>query len=171
MVSANTLARVVEQLDSSGRMLKGQQLVARAWIDKDFKTRLLCDGNSAAAELGIEGSNSNAPTKLVVVANNTNEHHLVVCTLCSCYPLSLLGMAPPWYKSRSYRARAVREPRAVLREFGLNVPGEKKIIVHDSTADVRYLVLPERPEKTEGLNERELASLVTRDSMIGVATL
>ena len=171
VVSANSLARAVEQLDSSGRMLKGQQLVARAWIDKDFKTRLLCDGNSAAAELGIEGSNSNAPTKLVVVANNTNEHHLVVCTLCSCYPLSLLGMAPAWYKSRSYRARAVREPRAVLREFGLNLPGEKKIIVHDSTADVRYLVLPERPEKTEGLNERELASLVTRDSMIGVVTL
>jgi len=171
VVSAASLSRVVDQLDSGGRMVKGQQLVARAWSDHDFKTRLLHDGNSAAAELGIEASNSNAPTKLVVVANSRDEHHLVVCTLCSCYPLSLLGMAPPWYKSRSYRARAVREPRAVLREFGLKLPVEKKIIVHDSTADVRYLVLPERPEKTEDLSEEGLCSLVTRDSMIGVATL
>jgi len=171
VVAAASLARVVEQLDTGGRMMKGQQLVARAWLDKDFKTRLLYDGNSAAADMGIEASNSNAPTKLVVVANSPDEHHLVVCTLCSCYPLSLLGMAPPWYKSRSYRARAVREPRAVLREFGLKLPTEKRIIVHDSTADVRYLVLPEMPEKREGLSEEELCTLITRDSMIGVATL
>jgi len=171
VVTASSLARVVEQLDSIGKMVKGQQLVARAWLDQDFKRRLLQDGNSTAAELGIEASNSNAPTKLVVVANNSNEHHLVVCTLCSCYPLSLLGMAPPWYKSRSYRARAVREPRAVLAEFGLTLPVEKKIIVHDSTADVRYMVLPERPKNTEGLSEEDLRSLVSRDSMIGVAVL
>ena len=137
VVDAADLARVVSGLDTAGRLMMGSKLVARAWCDARYRTRLLEDGNSAAAELGVEASNSNAPTKLVVVAQSAAEHHLVVCTLCSCYPLAVLGMAPPWYKSRSYRARAVRQPRAVLREFGLEVPEGRRLVVHDSTADCR----------------------------------
>lgn len=144
----------------------GAAIVAKAWCDPDFKARLLADGNAAVAELGyvIEG------TQLVVVENTAALHHMVVCTLCSCYPRLILGIPPLWYKSREYRSRAVREPRAVLKEFGTELPAGRELRVLDSTADIRYLVLPQRPAATEAMNETELAALVTRDSMIGTAT-
>jgi nitrile hydratase len=144
----------------------GARLVARAWTDPEFKERLLADARTAAAELGLDAG----PSPEVVAVENTEEvHHMVVCTLCSCYPRALLGPPPAWYKSLPYRSRAVAEPRAVLAEFGLDLDPDVELRVLDSTADVRYLVLPRRPEGTEGLGEEELAALVTRDSMIGVA--
>jgi nitrile hydratase len=145
----------------------GARVVARAWFDSAFKTRLLADGSAAVRELGIEV----AALKLVVVENTATLHNLVVCTLCSCYPRMLLGMAPDWYKSIPYRTRAVREPRAVLAEFGLHVPQDVTVRVHDSTADMRYLVLPQRPAGSEALDEAACQALVTRDGMIGVAAL
>ena len=144
---------------------RGARVVARAWVDEGFRTRLLQDGTSACEELGLD-----IPAlKLVVVENTPAVHNVVVCTLCSCYPRMLLGMPPEWYKSRNYRSRTVREPRAVLAEFGLLVDEKTAIRVHDSTADMRYLVLPARPAGTEGWSEERLASIVTRDCMIGVA--
>jgi len=143
----------------------GQRVVARAWVDPDFRARLLDDGSAAVRELGIEIG----ALKLVAVENTQDEHNLIVCTLCSCYPRMLLGMAPDWYKSIAYRARAVRDPRGVLAEFGLRVAPERTVRVHDSTAEMRYLVVPLRPAGSEGLDESALAALVTRDSMIGVA--
>jgi len=143
----------------------GARVVARAWFDPAFKARLLADGSAAVRELGIEVGT----LKLVVVANEERVHNLVVCTLCSCYPRMLLGLPPDWYKSITYRSRAVREPRAVLAEFGVTVPGDVAVRVHDSTADMRYLVLPLRPAGTEHLDEAACAALVTRDAMIGVA--
>jgi nitrile hydratase subunit alpha len=144
----------------------GARLVARAWVDPEFKQRLLADARAAAAELGLEAG----PSPKVVAVENTDEvHHLVVCTLCSCYPRALLGPPPAWYKSLAYRSRAVSEPRAVLSEFGVELDPEVELRVLDSTADVRYLVVPERPRGTDGLSEAELAALVTRDSMIGAA--
>jgi nitrile hydratase len=143
--------------------LKGARVVARAWVDPAFRGRLLESG-SAIAELGIDGGGN-----LVVVENTPTEHHMVVCTLCSCYPWMVLGLPPTWYKSFAYRSRAVIEPRAVLREFGVELDGGVAVHVHDSSAELRYMVLPERPAGTEGLSEEELAALVTRDAMIGVA--
>ena len=145
---------------------RGARVVAKAWVDKEFRKKLLQDGTSACEELGLD-----VPAlKLVVVENTPAVHNMVVCTLCSCYPRMLLGIPPDWYKSRNYRSRAVREPRAVLSEFGLELSQEIKIRVHDSTADMRYLVLPMRPAGTAGWSEERLASIVTRDCMIGVAT-
>jgi nitrile hydratase len=144
--------------------LKGAQVVARAWIDPAFKRRLLADGAAAIAEFGLP---SGAP--LVVVENTPADHHMVVCTLCSCYPWAVLGLPPTWYKSFEYRSRAVIEPRAVLREFGLELDPAVTVHVHDSSAEVRYMVLPERPVGTAGLSEEALAGLVSRDAMIGVA--
>lgn len=144
----------------------GARVVARAWTDPDFRARLLADGTAACEEMG-------APidaTKLLVVENTPETHNVVVCTLCSCYPRNLLGLPPDWYKQRAYRSRTVREPRKVLAEFGLVLPEGVTVQVHDSTADMRYLVLPMRPEGTEGWSEEKLAGIVTRDSMIGVAT-
>jgi len=143
----------------------GARVVARAWFDPAFKARLLADGSAAVRELGIEVG----VLKLVVVENTAQVHNLIVCTLCSCYPRMLLGLPPDWYKSVEYRSRAVREPRAVLAEFGLSLPAGVTVRVHDSTADMRYLVLPMRPEGTAALSEGECAALVTRDAMIGVA--
>jgi nitrile hydratase subunit alpha len=162
--SGSDLRRMIEAIDSWTPAL-GARLVARAWIDPAFKARLLSDAPSAARELGIEPG----PTLLVVLENTPERHNLVVCTLCSCYPKRILGIPPDWYKSRAYRSRAVREPRAVLAEFGTELPAEAAVHVHDSTADLRYLVLPMRPPGTETMPEEELAALVTRDSMIGVA--
>lgn len=142
----------------------GARLVARAWMDPDFKERLLSDTKSAAAELGIDAS---GPVEFVTVENTDEVHNVIVCTLCSCYPRAILGRPPDWYKSFAYRSRAVVEPREVLREFGLELPEGRRIAVHDSSADLRYLVLPQRPEGTEGMGEDELAALVTRDSLIG----
>ena len=144
---------------------RGARVVARAWIDDAYKKRLLENGTRACEELGID-----VPAlKLVVVENTPQVHNAIVCTLCSCYPRPLLGIPPEWYKSRNYRSRMVREPRAVLAEFGLKIPDEVAIRVHDSTADMRYMVLPMRPAGTEGWDEARLAGLVNRDCMIGVA--
>ncbi|OGB91897.1 MAG: nitrile hydratase subunit alpha [candidate division NC10 bacterium RIFCSPLOWO2_02_FULL_66_22] len=144
---------------------RGARVVAHAWTDPEFKARLLADGTKACEELGLD-----VPAlRLVVMENTPAVHNMIVCTLCSCYPRMLLGIPPDWYKSRNYRSRAVREPRAVLAEFGLHLNIETKIRVHDSTADMRYLVLPMRPAGTEGWSEERLAAIVTRDCMIGVA--
>ena len=144
----------------------GARLVARAWVDPEFKARLLADARAAALEVGLDPG----PSPMVLALENTEDvHHMVVCTLCSCYPKALLGPPPDWYKSLPYRSRAVSDPRGVLREFGVNLPDDVEVRVVDSTADVRYLVVPRRPPGTEGLAESELAALVTRDSMIGGA--
>jgi len=144
----------------------GARLVARAWVDPDFKERLLADARAAALELGLDPG----PSPVVVAVENTEQvHHMVVCTLCSCYPRALLGPPPDWYKSLPYRSRAVSDPRGVLDEFGVELEDGVELRVLDSTADIRYLVLPVRPPETDGLGEDELAALVTRDSMIGVA--
>ncbi len=144
----------------------GAKVVARAWTDEAFRERLLADARAAVGELGYRLSHD---AELSVVENTAAVHHLIVCTLCSCYPTSLLGAPPDWYKSFAYRQRAVVEPRSVLHEFGMELPDEMELRVVDSTADVRYLVLPRRPPGTEGMSEHALAGLVTRDSMIGVA--
>jgi nitrile hydratase len=144
---------------------RGAKVVAHAWVDPAYKKRLLENGTKACEELGLD-----VPAlKLVVVENTPQVHNVIVCTLCSCYPRMLLGIPPDWYKSRAYRSRMVREPREVLREFGLDIPLQTQIRVHDSTADMRYLVLPMRPAGTGGWSEERLAALVTRDSMIGVS--
>ena len=143
----------------------GAKLVARAWVDPDFKKVLLSDGKAAASQLGMDPEH---PAEFIVVENTPELHNLIVCTLCSCYPRAILGRPPDWYKSFAYRSRAVREPRAVMREFGFEPPEGVEVIVHDSTADVRYMVLPMRPPGTEDLRENELADLVTRDSLVGV---
>jgi nitrile hydratase alpha subunit len=143
----------------------GAKLVARAWVDSRFKARLLADPKAACAEMGIDATSIN---EFVVLENTEKIRHLVVCTLCSCYPRPILGRPPDWYKSLNYRKRAVINPRGVMREFGSELPDSVEVRVHDSTADIRYLVLPLRPAGTEGMSEKELARLVTRDSMIGV---
>jgi nitrile hydratase len=164
IITADDVRRTVEDMDARSPA-DGARVVARAWVDPAFKGRLLENGSAACAELGI----AIGPTKLVVVENTPKVHNVIVCTLCSCYPRNVLGLPPDWYKSRDYRSRAVREPRAVLAEFGTEIADDVTVRVHDSTADMRYLVLPERPAGTEGLGEAALAGLVTRDSMIGVA--
>jgi nitrile hydratase len=146
--------------------LNGARVVARAWVDPDYRRRLLADGTAAIAELGFGGPQGEY---MVVVENTPEVHNVVVCTLCSCYPWPVLGLPPAWYKSPAYRSRVVREPRAVLREMGLELPPEAEVRVWDSSSEVRYLVLPERPPGTEGLSEEALRELVTRDAMIGVA--
>lgn len=164
IITAHEVRETVEAMDARSPAL-GARVVARAWTDPAFRTRLLADGTAACEELGV----AMAGTKLVVVESTPQVHNLIVCTLCSCYPRMLLGLPPDWYKSRAYRARAVREPRAVLQEFGTELPDDVAVRVHDSTADMRYLVLPLRPAGTEGWSEERLAALVTRDSMIGVS--
>ena len=144
----------------------GAKLVARAWVDEEFNSLLLSDGKAAASELGMDPEH---PAEFIVVENTPVVHNLIVCTLCSCYPRAILGRPPDWYKSFEYRSRAVREPRAVMREFGFRPPEDVEIVVHDSTADVRYMVLPMRPPDTEDLGEEDLARLVTRDCLVGVS--
>ncbi len=143
----------------------GARLVALAWTDTDFKARLMADPKKVCAEMGIDASTLN---EFVILENTDRVRHMVVCTLCSCYPRPILGRPPDWYKSFNYRKRAVNDPRGVMREFGMEVPGDVEVRVHDSTADMRYLVIPERPAGTEDLGVEELEKLVTRDSMIGV---
>jgi nitrile hydratase len=158
------VSATVEDIRSRGPE-RGARVVARAWTDPAYKQRLLGNGTAAVEELGLE-----IPAlRLVVVENTPQTHNAIVCTLCSCYPRMLLGLPPDWYKSRPYRSRMVREPRAVLAEFGLRIADDVTVRVHDSTADMRYLVLPMRPAGTEGWGEERLASIVTRDCMIGVA--
>jgi nitrile hydratase subunit alpha len=146
--------------------LNGARVVARAWIDPEYKKRLLEDATAAIAELGFGGLQGE---HMIVVENGAKVHNVVVCTLCSCYPWPVLGLPPTWFKSAPYRARAVREPRKVLEEFGVALAPDVEVRVWDSSAEVRYMVLPERPKGTEGMSEEELAAIVTRDSMIGVA--
>jgi nitrile hydratase len=144
--------------------MRGARLVARAWVDPELKQRLLANASEAAKELGVQGF---VGENVMAVANTPQVHNVVCCTLCSCYPWAVLGLPPTWYKSPEYRSRIVREPRAVLADFGLEVPEDKEIRVWDSSSDMRYMVLPERPEGTDGLSEEQLAQLVTRDAMIG----
>jgi nitrile hydratase subunit alpha len=164
LIAPEEVTREIQQIEAPG-VHQGAKIVARAWNDPGFKARLLTNGKSAAAELGIKVGEA----QLIVVENTSSLHNLICCTLCSCYPRSILGQPPSWYISKAYRARAVHEPRAVLAEFGLTLPDDVELRVHDSNADMRYLVLPERPAGTEGMSEAELATLITRDSMIGVA--
>jgi nitrile hydratase len=165
ILTADRVRRQIEEMDAR-TPARGAAVVARAWADASFKARLLADGNAALESMGLERGSY----KLIVVENTESVHNVIVCTLCSCYPRWLLGLPPDWYKSRNYRSRMVREPRAVLREFGLEVPDHVAVRVHDSTADMRYLVLPMRPADTDGFREEQLASLIGRDTMIGVAT-
>ena len=164
LLTAEQIRRGLESLDSWVPS-RGAAVVARAWVDPAFKQRLLADGMAACAELGIDVGD----TRLTVVENTEREHNVVVCTLCSCYPRALLGLPPDWYRSKNYRARVVVEPRVVLAEFGTTVPDDVAVRVHDSLADLRYLVLPRRPAGTEGWSEEKLAQIVTRDCMVGVA--
>jgi nitrile hydratase subunit alpha len=166
IITADDVRRQVEDMDgrNAGR---GAQMIARAWLDPAYKQRMLADGSKAAEEIGLDVG----PLRLVVVENTEAVHNVIVCTLCSCYPRMLLGLPPDWYKSRNYRSRVVREPRVVLAEFGTVIPDDVLIRVHDSTADMRYLVAPRRPAGTEQWSEAQLARLVTRDSMIGVAVV
>ncbi|MBI76612.1 MAG: nitrile hydratase subunit alpha [Rhodospirillaceae bacterium] len=150
----------VESLENSD----GSKVIAKAWTDPTYKKRLLDDGNKALAELGIDAG----AAKMTVVENTEDVHNVVVCTLCSCYPRAVLGMPPDWYRSKSYRSRVVIEPRAVLEEFGTVLPADMTVRVHDSLADLRYLVIPKRPDGTEDWSEEQLASIVTRDTMVGV---
>ena len=166
MIDPADLDEVVDTYENRIGPRNGAQVVARAWADPDFKARLLADGTAAIGEMGYLGAQGE---HMVVVENTPDVHNLVVCTLCSCYPWPTLGLPPVWYKSAAYRARAVIEPRAVLQEFGVDLPGDVEVRVWDSTADIRYLVLPERPADTEGMSEEQLTDLVTRDAMIGVA--
>jgi nitrile hydratase subunit alpha len=166
LVSTDAIDAVVNLYENDVGPQNGARVVARAWVDPDYKARLLADGTSAIAELGYGGAEGDT---MVVVENTASVHNVIVCTLCSCYPWPVLGLPPTWYKSAPYRARVVAEPRAVLREFGVDLRPEVEIRVWDSTAEVRYLVLPERPPGTDEWSEEALAELVTRDSMIGTA--
>lgn len=168
VIDEASIDAVVELFEQHMGPQNGAKVVARAWVDPDYKARLLADGTAAIAELGFGGPEGD---HMVVVESTADVHNVVVCTLCSCYPWPTLGLPPNWYKSPPYRARMVREPRALLAEMGCEVPDEVEIRVWDSSAEIRYLVLPTRPEGTEGLDEAALAALVTRDAMIGVARL
>ena len=163
VITADELRAAIETVDSRTPE-GGAKVVAKAWTDPDYKSRLLENGMAAVDELGIDMP----ATHLVVVENTETVHNVIVCTLCSCYPRMLLGLPPDWYKAHAYRSRVVREPRAVLKEFGTELPDDVEIRVHDSTADMRYLVLPRRPEGTADMPEEELVGVVSRDSMIGV---
>lgn len=166
ILTADEIRAAIEDMDSRSPA-GGAQVVARAWVDPEFKAALLEDANAACTSLGFDMTIREL--KLVAVENTPEVHNIVVCTLCSCYPRALLGLPPAWYKSFAYRSRVVNEPRAVLAEFGTTLPDSTVVRVHDSTADLRYLVLPMRPANTEGMSEEQLAALVTRDSMIGVS--
>lgn len=165
LVTADEVRRTIEQMDER-TPVQGAKIVARAWVDPAFKARLLSDAKSACAEVGVD---TGTLAQIVAIENTDAVHNVVVCTLCSCYPRSILGLPPDWYKSLSYRSRVVKNPREVLHEFGLDLSQAVEVRVYDSTADMRYLVIPARPPGTENMNEAELAALVTRDSMIGVA--
>ena len=166
LVSSDAIDRVVSAFEKDIGPLNGARAVARAWVDAEFKKRLLTDATAALRDLGIGGLQGE---HMVAVENTPSVHNVVVCTLCSCYPWPVLGLPPAWYKSPPYRSRMVKEPRAVLGEFGVDLDSGIEVRVWDSSAEIRYLVLPERPKGTEGMSEEELAALVTRDAMIGVA--
>lgn len=166
ILTAEEIRQAIEAMESRSPA-KGAEIVARAWADRDFKNALLTGANHAVARFGVNMGG----VDLCVVENTPTTHNVIVCTLCSCYPRALLGLPPSWYKTKEYRSRVVREPRAVLAEFGTVLPEGTSVVVHDSTADLRYMVLPMRPIRTEQMSETELASLVTRDSLIGVTSV
>ena len=168
LIDPTALDAFVEMYENQIGPRNGAQVVAKAWTDPSYKTRLLADGTKAIAEIGFKGLQGD---KIVVLENNHETHNVVVCTLCSCYPWPILGLPPGWYKSPSYRARIVREPRKVLAEFGTTLPVGKRIKIWDSSAEIRYFVLPERPKGTEGETLETLAAMVTRDGMIGTKVL
>lgn len=168
ILDVDAVDAIVRHFEDNLGPMNGAKVVARAWTDPAYKTRLLADGSAAIAELGFSGPEGEY---MVVVENTPDVHNLVVCTLCSCYPWPTLGLPPKWYKAPAYRARAVREPRKLLAEMGTAIPDDVEIRVWDSSADARYLVLPMRPEGTEAMSEQQLAGVVTRDSMIGVQRL
>jgi nitrile hydratase len=161
--------RRIDEFAAGGTPANGARVVARAWVDPGFAERLLADANAALGEVGLSMSGGLQEQRLKVVANSATEHHVVVCTLCSCYPIALLGPSPSWYKSEAYRSRVVRDPRGVLREFGVELPAETRLSVWDASAESRYMVLPRRPEGTDALSEAQLAGLVTRKGLIGTA--
>jgi nitrile hydratase subunit alpha len=165
LVDRAALDAIVDTYETKIGPRNGARVVARAWVDPAYKKRLLTDATAAIAELGFAGGQGE---DMVVLENGPKVHNLIVCTLCSCYPWPILGLPPVWYKSAAYRSRAVIDPRGVLREFGLELPDDAEIRVWDSTAELRYIVLPERPAGTENMSEESLAELVTRDSMVGV---
>jgi nitrile hydratase subunit alpha len=171
IVDGATVDMVLDRFVGTASPANGARLVARAWLDPEFRERLLQDGNAAIEEMGYSMSFGGEPPRLVVVENTPQTHNVVVCTLCSCYPLALLGPSPSWYRSESYRSRVVREPREVLAEFGLHLPEEVEVKVWDASSEARYMVVPRRPEGSEGLSAEELSALVTRHGLIGVAAL
>ncbi len=168
LIDAKALDAIIDTYENKIGPRNGAAVVARAWVDPDYKQRLLDDATAAIAELGFSGVQGE---DMLVVENSPEVHNVVVCTLCSCYPWPTLGLPPVWYKAAPYRARAVADPRGVLKEFGVALPDDVEVRVWDSNAELRYLVLPERPEGTDGMSEDELAAMVTRDSMIGTAVV
>ncbi|MHB8619207.1 MAG: nitrile hydratase subunit alpha [Chloroflexota bacterium] len=170
LVDRQALDVIVEAYETTIGPHYGARIVARAWVDRPFRQRLLTDANAAVEELDFAVT-SIRPTRLVALENTAAVHNVVVCTLCSCYPVQVLGLPPVWYKSAPYRSRMVLEPRTVLREFGLDLPEDVEIRVWDSNSDMRYLVIPQRPADTAAWSEERLASIITRDSMVGVATV
>jgi nitrile hydratase subunit alpha len=171
LVDDAELDAALDRFLSGASPLNGARVVARAWTDGAFRERLLTDANAALPELDLSMSSGLQEQRLKVVPNTSVRHNVLVCTLCSCYPIALLGPSPSWYKSEAYRSRVVREPRAVLAEFGLELPAEVEITVWDSSAESRYMVLPVRPAGTDGLSEEQLAELVTREGLIGTAAV
>ena len=165
MITAQQIQQQIDSMDSRG-IENGQDLVARAWTDPAYKARLIAEPMTVIKEMGIDMEHQ---PEVKVVENTDDVHNVIVCTLCSCYPRSVLGVPPAWYKKKAYRARVVVEPRQVLREFGTELPDDVEVRVHDSTADLRYIVLPQQPKGTEGWSREQLKSLVTRDALIGVA--
>lgn len=171
LVSEPELDEILARYLAGASPLNGARIVARAWIDDDFRSRLLRDANAAITDVGLSMRSGLQEQRLRVVANTPREHNVIVCTLCSCYPIGLLGPSPSWYKSEAYRSRVVREPRAVLHEFGLTLPDDVEIVVRDSSSEIRYLVLPLRPAGTDGMAEDDLVALVTREGLIGTAAV
>ena len=171
LLDAGEIDTRIDEFLAGGTPANGARIVARAWVDPGFAERLLDDANSAIREVGLSMAGGLQEQRLKVVANTSSEHNVVVCTLCSCYPIALLGPSPSWYKSEAYRSRVVRDPRGVLAEFGLDLPAGTSVAVWDASAESRYMVLPRRPAGTEGLSESDLATLVTRNGLIGTAAV
>jgi nitrile hydratase len=171
LLDAGEIDTRIDGFQAGGTPANGARIVARAWVDRGFAGRLLADANAAIREVGLSMAGGLQEQRLKVVANTGAAHNVVVCTLCSCYPIALLGPSPTWYKSEAYRSRVVRDPRGVLREFGLELPADTRVSVWDASAESRYMVLPRRPEGTADLTEDELAALVTRKGLIGTAAV
>jgi nitrile hydratase subunit alpha len=171
LLDAGEVDTRIDEFLAGGTPANGARIVARAWVDAGFAGRLLADANTAIREVGLSMAGGLQEQRLKVVANTADEHNVVVCTLCSCYPIALLGPSPGWYKSEAYRSRVVRDPRGVLREFGLELPAGTRVSVWDASAESRYMVLPRRPEGTGALTEEQLAALVTRKGLIGTAAV